>query len=273
MMRPALPDSEDICGYLLLVDTHAHLDQEEFAGDRDEVIARAAGAGVAQIVAVGVTAGSSSATVALAGKWPGVFAAVGIHSNYCAQAVAGDWESVVQLIGRSKVVAIGETGLDRHWDYSPFDLQREYFDRHLRLMQETGLPVIIHTRQSEADVMAMLREARARGPLRGVMHSFVGDADMAAECIELGMHISFAGMVTYKKSDGLRQVAATIPTGRLLVETDSPYLSPHPLRGKRNEPANVVHTLQCLAAVRGVSAEELAAQTTANARQLFALPA
>jgi TatD DNase family protein len=257
---------------MLLVDTHAHLDQAEFAGDRDEVIGRAADAGVAQIVAVGVTAASSAATVELARQCPSVFAAVGIHPNYCAQAVAGDWESVVGLIGQSKVVAIGETGLDRHWDYSPFDLQREYFDRHLRLMQETGLPVIIHTRESEADVMAMLREARARGPLRGVMHSFVGDAGMAAECVELGMHISFAGMVTYKKSDALRQVAATIPADRLLVETDSPYLSPHPLRGKRNEPANVVHTLQCLAEVRGVTGKELAAKTTGNARQLFGLP-
>jgi len=256
---------------MLLVDTHAHLDQEEFDADRGEVIGRAAAAGVQQIVSVGVTAASSAATVGLAQEWPSVFAAVGIHPNYCAQAEPGDWEKVRAWIGTPKVVAIGETGLDRHWDYSPFDLQQEYFDRHLRLMQETGLPVIIHTRESEADVMAMLRESRARGPLVGVMHSFVGDAAMAAECVALGMHISFAGMVTYKKSDALRQVAATIPADRLLVETDSPYLSPQPLRGKRNEPGNVVHTLKCLAEVRGAAPEELAAQTTANARRLFGL--
>jgi TatD DNase family protein len=138
-------------------------------------------------------------------------------------------------------------------------------------MQQTGLPIIIHTRESEADVMAMLREARSRAPLCGVMHSFVGDATMAAECLELGMHISFAGMVTFKKSQALREVAATIPVERLLIETDSPYLSPHPLRGKRNEPAHVVHTLACLAEVRSCTPAELAEVTTANARTLFKL--
>ena len=255
----------------ILCDTHAHLDQEEFNDDRAEVIARAAAAGVEQIITVGVTADSSEAALELAQLWPGVFAAVGIHPNYCAQAADDDWQRVLALVGRPKVVAIGETGLDRHWNYSPFPLQQDYFDRHLRLSQQTGLPFIVHTRESEVDVMAMLREAAGRGPLRGVMHSFVGDAAMAAECLELGMYISFAGMVTFKKSEPLRQVAATIPADRLLIETDSPYLSPHPLRGKRNEPAHVVHTLSCLAAVRSVTAEELAAQTTANARQLFGL--
>ena len=255
----------------ILCDTHAHLDQEEFNDDRTEVIARAAAAGVEQIVAVGVTAASSEAGLELAQQWPGVFAAVGIHPNYCAQAAGDDWQRVLALVRRPKVVAIGETGLDRHWNYSPFPLQQDYFDRHIRLSQQTGLPFIVHTRESEADVMAMLREAAGRGPLRGVMHSFVGDAAMAAECLELGLYISFAGMVTFKKSEPLRQVAATIPADRLLVETDSPYLSPHPLRGKRNEPAHVVYTLSCLATVRGVTADELAAQTTVNARQLFGL--
>jgi len=256
---------------MLLVDTHAHLDQEEFAADRGDVIDRATAAGVQQIVSVGVSAPSSVATVSLAQQWPGIFSAVGIHPNYCAQASAGDWESIVALIGQPKVVAIGETGLDRHWNDSPFEMQLDYFDRHLHLMQQTGLPIIIHTRESEADVMTMLREAHERGPLRGVMHSFVGDASMAAECIKLGMHISFAGMVTFKKSDALRQVAATIPADRLLIETDSPYLSPHPLRGKRNEPAHVVHTLNCLAEVRGMTPQQLAQQTTANSQQLFRL--
>lgn len=256
---------------MLLVDTHAHLDQEEFDDDRSEVIARALAAGVEQIVSVGVSASSSDATFTLAQQWPGVFASVGIHPNYCAQAGEGDWERILALTGQPKVVALGETGLDRHWNYSPFELQQDYFDRHLRLMQQTGLPIIIHTRESEADVMAMLREARGRAPLRGVMHSFVGDAAMAAECLALGMHISFAGMVTFKKSQPLREVAATIPAERLLVETDSPYLSPHPLRGKRNEPAHVVHTLACLAEVRGCTAAGLAAVTTANARHLFGL--
>jgi TatD DNase family protein len=170
-----------------------------------------------------------------------------------------------------RVVALGETGLDQYRDHAPLALQQDYFDRHLRLSQERDLPFIVHTRESQAEVLAMLREARARGPLRGVMHSFTGDAATAAECVELGMHISFAGMVTFKKSDDLRAVAATVPADRILIETDSPYLSPQPLRGKRNEPANVALTAECLAKVRGASVEDFAAQTTANARRLFRL--
>ena len=252
-----------------IVDTHCHLDQEEFDVDRDAVIERALEAGVETIVAVGTTAVSSEVVVDLAGRHPGLFAAVGIQPNYTAQAEPGDWERVVTLIDRPKVVALGETGLDRHWDYSPFDVQQDYFDRHLRLSQDHDLPFVVHTRDSDADVLAMLREAHRRGPLSGVMHSFSGTAETAAECLELGLSISFAGMVTFKKSDALRDVAAKIPDNRILVETDSPYLAPHPLRGKRNEPANVVHTAACLAEVRGVSLTEFSLQTTANARSLF----
>ncbi len=253
-----------------LVDTHAHLDQEEFDADRDAMIARAHAAGVETIVAVGVTAASSEAVVALAAQHPGVFAAVGIQPNYTAQAEPGDWDRVVSLASREKVVALGETGLDRHWDYSPFATQQDYFERHLLLSQERDLPFIVHTRNSDADVLEMLREARRRGPLRGVMHSFTGTYETAAECLALGLHVSFAGMVTFKKSDELRVVAARIPAEGILVETDSPYLSPHPLRGKRNEPANLVFTATCLAEVRGQSTADFFAQTTANARSLFA---
>jgi TatD DNase family protein len=254
---------------MALVDTHAHLDQEEFESDLDEVVARAQAAGVDAIVTVGTTALSSERAVEIAARHRGVFAAVGIQPNYAAQAVPGDWERVVGLVSRPRVVALGETGLDRHWDYSPFDVQQDYFDRHLRLAQDRDLPFVVHTRESDADVVAMLREAHRRGPLRGVMHSFTGTAETAAECLELGLHISFAGMVTFKKSDALREVAARVPDNRILVETDSPYLSPHPLRGQRNEPAHVLHTATCLAEVRGVSLERFAAQTTENARALF----
>jgi TatD DNase family protein len=252
-----------------LVDTHAHLDQEEFNDDRDAVIARAHAAGVEAIVAIGTTALSSELTVELAMRHAGVFAAVGIQPNYTAQAEPGDWERVVSLVGRPNVVAIGETGLDRHWSYSPFEVQQDYFDRHLRLAQDRGLPFVVHTRESDADVLAMLREAHRSGPLAGVMHSFSGTAETAAECLELGLYISFAGMVTFKKSEALRAVAVTIPDNRILIETDSPYLAPHPLRGKRNEPANVAHTAACLAEARGVSLEKFSQQTTTNARALF----
>ncbi|MBI3836740.1 MAG: TatD family hydrolase [Planctomycetia bacterium] len=256
-----------------LVDTHAHLDQEEFDSDREAVINRAHDAGVDAIIAVGVTAASSWAVVDLAARFPGVFAAVGIQPNYAAQAKPEDWQVVVELASRPKVVAVGETGLDRHWDYSPFAVQQDFFDRHLRLSQDRKLPFIVHTRESDADVLEMLREARRRGPLAGVMHSFTGTAETAAACIELGLWISFAGMITFKKSNDLRAVAATIPPQRILIETDSPYLAPHPLRGKRNEPANLIHTATCLAEVRGQSPAEFFAQTTANAQALFRLVA
>ena len=252
-----------------LFDTHAHLDQEEFASDLDAVLARAAAAGVEQIVSIGVGATSSEATIALAATHPPIHAAVGIHPNYCHEAQPGDWDRVRQLARGPKVVALGETGLDRYRDYAPFELQREYFDRHLRFSQETGLPFIVHARESLDDILAMLREAHGRGPLSGIMHSFTGTAEVAAECVELGLHISFAGMLTFKKSDDLRAVAATVPADRLLIETDSPYLAPDPLRGKRNEPAFVAHTARRLADVRGISLAELTDQTTVNARRLF----
>jgi TatD DNase family protein len=247
------------------------LDQEEFDADRAAVIERATAAGVETIVAIGVTAASSTAVVELAGQFPGVYAAVGIQPNYTAQAATGDWDRIVALSASPKVVALGETGLDRHWDYSPFGVQQDYFDRHLRLSQGRDMPFVVHTRESDADVLAMLRAAGARGPLRGVMHSFTGTAETAAECVALGMYISFAGMVTFKKSDALRAVAATIPDERILVETDSPYLAPHPLRGKRNEPANVVLTARVLAEVRGRDAESFFQLTADNARRLFGL--
>jgi TatD DNase family protein len=256
----------------MLFDTHAHLDQPHFDNDRADVVARAQEAGVAEIVTIGTTAATSQKCVEIAAQFDGVYAAVGIQPNCVAEAADGDWDRVLALVDQPHVVALGETGLDRHWDLSPFDLQQDYFDRHLRLSAERGLPFIVHMRDCDADILAMLRDAHARGPLHGVMHSFTGDAAMAAECVAMGLYISFAGMVTFKKSDDLRATAATIPADRLLIETDSPYLSPHPVRGqRRNEPANVRHTAECLAEFRGVPLEQLATETTTNARTLFGL--
>jgi TatD DNase family protein len=257
----------------MLFDTHCHIDHPDFDADRGEVIARAREAGVRTILAVGTTVASSRICVELAAKFDGVYAAIAIHPNYLAEASPGDWDEIVELASAPRVAAIGETGLDRHWDFTPFDLQVEYFDRHMQLAAERDLPFIVHVRDCEADIMSALRTAASqRGPLRGVMHSFTGDAAMAAECMSLGMHISFAGMVTYKKSQALRDCAATIPADRLLIETDAPYLSPEPMRSvRRNEPAHLPHTAACLAEVRGVSVEELAATTAANARRLFGI--
>lgn len=255
----------------MLYDTHAHLDQPTFANDLAAVLERARTAGVLDVNAIGVDAASSRAIVALAAEHAMVHAVVGIQPNDVAEAQPGDWDEIVRLAGESGVVALGETGLDRYWDATPFDQQQDYFDRHLRLSQETGLPFVVHMRECEEDVLAMLREARARGPLAGVMHSYTGTAAGAAEAIELGLCVSFAGMVTFKKSDDLREVAGGVPLDRLLIETDAPYLSPEPVRKiKRNEPGHVAHTARFLAELRGEPFEEFAKQTTANAKLLFA---
>lgn len=256
----------------MLFDTHTHLDQEEFDETRDDVVQRARDAGVTRIVAVGCSIESSRAAVRLAEEYDGVYAAVGIQPNYAAEAQPDDWAAIEQLADKPGVVALGETGLDRHWDYTPFDVQQDYFDRHIRLAQECDLPFVVHMRDCDDDILQMLRKANEHGPLKGIMHSFTGDAAMAAECVGLGMHISFAGMVTFKKSATLRECAATIPEDRLLLETDCPYLSPEPVRGKKpNEPAYLRHTAECVAKVRGLTLEELAAQTSSNACRLFGI--
>jgi TatD DNase family protein len=247
-----------------LFDTHAHLDQPEFDDDRAEMIARARAAGVQHMIAIAISADTSQVCVDLAAEY------VGMQPNYIAESKPGDWDSVVELANSPGVAAIGETGLDRYWDFTPFDVQQDYFDRHIRLAQERGLPFIVHMRDCDEDILIMLREARARGPLSGVMHSFTGSRAMAEECLAMGLYISFAGMVTYKKSDELRAIAAAVPDDRILIETDSPYLSPEPVRKiKRNEPAHVIHTATRLADVRGTTLELFAAQTTANAKRLF----
>jgi TatD DNase family protein len=252
-------------------DTHAHLDDEQFQADLPAVIERARGGGVVGIVTIATTASSSRAALELARCYSDLAASVGIQPNCAVAAGPSDWDTVVKLAQES-AKAIGETGLDRHWDSTPFAQQEDFFARHLALARQRALPVIIHCREAEADVVRMLREDFDRhGPVRGVMHSFTGDDKTAAACLEMGLYISFAGMVTYKNASALRRVAQGVPADRLLVETDSPYLSPVPLRGKRNEPANVRYTLECITQERGVAAEELAAQTTANARRLFGL--
>lgn len=253
-----------------LFDTHAHLADEHLAGDLPGVIERARLAGVTKILAIGTTAADSHRCLELARTHEGVWSSAGIHPNNAGEAQPGDWDEVVRLAGESKVVALGETGLDLYWKDVPLAVQQDYFDRHIRQSQATGLPLVIHLRETANEILAMLRAARQRGPLCGVMHSFTGTSDQAAEFLALGLHISFAGMVTFKKSDDLRAVAAGIPADRILVETDSPYLSPEPFRGQRpNEPARVVHTAECLAQVRGVSTGEFARQATANAVALF----
>lgn len=256
-----------------VVDTHAHLQDSDLGLDLDGVISRARAARVAHVLAIGITAADSAEVIAIAHRFPGyVFAAVGVQPNHTAEAVEGDWERVVELAKDPAVVAIGETGLDRYWDRAPFPTQQDWFTRHLELAAQRDLPVVIHCRDCERDIIEQL--SRLGRPVKGVLHSFTGTWDDAQAFLDLGLHISFAGMVTFanRKLDPLREAAVRVPADRLLVETDSPYLSPHPFRGRKNEPARVVHTLERVAEVRGVTPEALAATTTANARRLFRLP-
>ncbi|RLS79429.1 MAG: TatD family deoxyribonuclease [Planctomycetota bacterium] len=252
-------------------DSHCHLDPMRFGAELPDVLARARAAGVTRMAVIGTRAADSEAAADLAAREPGLVAAAGLHPNDVADAEPGEWERIERLAREGRVAAIGETGLDWYRTTAPADLQREFFDRHLRLAQRHSLPVVIHTRESIRDVLDMIREASSRGPLRAVLHSFTGTALEAAEAADLGCHLGFAGMVTFRSGADLREVAKTVPLDRLLVETDSPFLSPEPLRGKRNEPAHVVHTAGCLALAREEPLEALAAATTANARRLFGI--
>ncbi len=255
---------------MTLFDTHAHLDDEQFDEIRDAVVGRANEAGVETMIAVGTSASTSQKCIQIADTYESVFAAVGIQPNYCSQVTDEEWETVSQLAQHPRAVAIGETGLDRHWDYTPFAVQQKYFDLHAELSRSTGLPMVIHMRDCESDIVDSLRKYHQEGPLAAVMHSFTGCWETAEACLEMGLYISFAGMLTFKKSAELRQVAAKVPRDRLLIETDSPYLSPHPKRGQRpNEPGLIVHTAQCLADILAIDLEALGQLTTHNAKQLF----
>jgi TatD DNase family protein len=251
-------------------DTHAHLADTVFLDRVPEVLERAELAGVRHMLCVGTTAESSRQSVALANQYPSLFASVGIHPNYAHQATAEDWERIRELTNDNRVVALGETGLDRYWDDCPWEIQLANFERHWQLSQQTQLPVIVHSRDCDAEMVQALKQASQFGKLNGVMHSFAGSGETADACLKLGLYISFAGMVTYKKSESLREIAARIPDDRLLVETDSPYLSPEPKRSVRpNEPAMVIHTAACIAKCRGIGLLELGQLTTANAKRLF----
>src|SRR5579871_5134970 len=251
-----------------LIDTHAHLFDDRFRSDLPAVLKRAAEAGVERAVCIGIDRESSLESVRLANQFPILVAAVGVQPNHAAEAQPGDWDEIVKLAETEpRVVAIGETGLDRYWDRTPFAVQEEFFARHVELARRLGKPFVIHCREAEADVVKALRaEFEKHGPIRAVMHSFTGDLATAKACLEMGLYVSFAGMVTYPSAQNLRDVAKEVPLDRLLVETDCPYLAPQPVRGKRNEPAYVAHTAALLAEVKGVSVSVIEEHTTRNAK-------
>jgi TatD DNase family protein len=252
-----------------LIDTHCHLESDSFRADIDDVLHRARTAGVVRMLTIGINAASSRAVVLLANRYDCLSAIVGIHPNHTHEAKPGDWEQIEQLAVHPQVVGIGETGLDNYWKDAPLDGQRDAFIQHIELSRRVGKPFVVHCREAEQEVLEVLRQSAASGPLNGVMHSFCGSPETATACLELGLYLSFSGMLTYKKNDQLRSLAATVPLDRLLVETDAPYLAPQAFRGKRNEPAWVAHTNACLAEVHGIEPEAMARQTTANAHRLF----
>src|SRR5947209_3608974 len=259
----------------MFVDSHAHIDGEEFDADRDETLARAREAGVRAILNVGTGdphGGNLERAVAVAEKYERVYAAVGVHPHD-ARLYDGEAErrllSIVRRGGR--VIAWGEIGLDYHYDNSPRDLQREVFARQLRLAIKEGLPVIIHSREADEDTIEILRAEMSGATRGGIMHCFGGGMPLAKAALELGFMISFAGNITFKKAENLREVARAVPLERLLVETDCPFLAPVPLRGRRNEPAYVVETARFLAGLRSVGTEEFGRVTSENFARLFGL--
>jgi TatD DNase family protein len=255
-----------------LIDTHTHLDFPQFDGDREQVIERAANAGVKAIVNVGTDLASSRAAVALAEAYPQIYAAVGVHPHDAKTMTGETLEELRALASHPKVVAVGEIGLDFYRDLSPRDQQRQAFQQQLALAREVGKPVIIHDREAHKEVMAILRRwAEGCQQPVGVLHCFSGDLAMAQEAIELGFYISIAGPVTFQNARRLRELIRQLPLEKLLVETDCPYLAPHPHRGKRNEPAYVKLVAQEVARIKGTSSEEVARITSDNAQALFAL--
>jgi len=256
-----------------VIDTHAHLTDRAFAESLPALVESARAAGLVNIGVIGFDAVTSSAACGLAEQYPGfLFASVGIQPNSAAEAGPDDWAVIEQLAKHPHVRALGETGIDLYWKDTPLDVQQDYFGRHIELAKSTKLPLVIHLRESGRQIVDQLRGDVAGSRITGVMHSYTGDLEICRECLDMGLYISFAGMVTFKKSEELRAIAAFVPADRLLVETDSPYLSPEPHRGKRpNEPARVVHTLEIIAKTRGVPYAQLAFQTTENAKRLFKL--
>jgi len=256
-------------GDIQLIDTHLHLHLAQFDADREQAITRAAAAQVLRMVEVGYDLKSSRAALALATEHPAIYAVVGIQPHYAELADAAWLAEIRQLAAHSKVVAIGEIGLDYHHDRASHAAQERLFREQLALARELELPVVIHSREAQADTARILRDAARGQP--GIMHSFSGDWAYAEACLEVGFMLSFSGPVTFNKASDLHEVARHAPLSHILTETDSPYLAPHPLRGKRNEPANIRLIAERLAALREIALEELAAVVWQNAANIFGL--
>jgi len=253
----------------MLVDSHCHLDFPDFGQELDAVVARAETADIGRIVTISTRVRRHAEVLAIAERFPNVYCSVGTHPHNAKEEPDITAAELVERTRHRKVVAIGEAGLDYHYDHSPRPAQEQGFRRHIAAARETGLPLVIHARDADDDVAKILREETRAGAFPAVLHCFTGSRELAFTGIELGLYVSFTGILTFKKSDDLRAIAAALPADRILVETDAPYLAPGKFRGKRCEPAYVVETAKVLAETRGVSVDEIARQTTENFFRLF----
>jgi TatD DNase family protein len=266
--RPAHPT----CGISvrpMLIDSHCHLDFPDFATELDAVVARAQAAGVGRIVTISTRIKREAELLAIAERFPAVYCSVGTHPHHAHEEIDIGTDELIARTRHPKVVAIGEAGLDYHYDSSPRAAQEQGFRNHIAAARATGLPLVIHSRDADADMAEILEQETGKGAFPAVLHCFTGGRELAERAIVLGLFISFTGILTFKKSDELRAIAQSLPADRILVETDAPYLAPGPYRGKRNEPAYVVETAKVLAQTRGVSLDEIARQTTENFFRLF----
>jgi len=254
----------------MLVDSHCHLDFPDFASELDDVVARARAADVRRIVTISTRVKMHGQVLAIAEKFPDVFCSLGTHPHNAQEETDVTAAMLIERAQHPKIVAFGEAGLDYHYDKSPRDVQARSFREHIAAARATRLPLVIHSRDCDADMARILEEEMEQGAFPAVLHCFTGGRDLAMRALRLGLYISFTGILTFKNSAALRELAAALPLERMLVETDAPYLAPMPYRGKRNEPAYVVETATVLAEACGVSAEAIARQTTENFFRLFA---
>ncbi len=253
---------------MVLFDTHVHLNADQFAEDLEEVISRAQHEGVSNMVCVGFDRPTIEKAMELAERYDFIYACVGWHPVDAIDMTEEDLIWIEELASHPKVVAIGEMGLDYHWDKSPKEIQKEVFRKQIRLAKKVKLPIVIHNREATADIIEILKEEDA-GEVGGIMHCFSGSAEVAKECLKMNFYISLGGPVTFKNAKKPKEVAEAIPIEKLLIETDCPYLSPHPYRGKRNEPGYVKLVAEQIAAIKGLSYEEVATITTQNAKKIF----
>jgi TatD DNase family protein len=254
----------------MLIDSHCHLDFPDFATELDAVVARARNAGIERMVTISTRVARYSEVLAIAERFPDVYCSVGTHPHYAHEELDVTAADLIARTGNSKVVALGEAGLDYHYDNSPRDAQERGFRTHIAAARETGLPLVIHSREADEDTARILEEEMGKGAFPAVLHCFTGGPDLARRAIALGHFVSFTGILTFKNSAALRAIAAELPADRILIETDAPYLAPGRYRGKRNEPAFVIETANTLAEVRGVSFDTIARETTENFFRLFA---